>query len=248
MPKNLPSYETQQEIKTAVNGIKTTTDSTQISVNQIKQNVENVSTQIANKNTSKVLKSKTYTSNATFTVPAGITEVYITGGGGGGGNGDTVVSKNGSSGGATSFGSLLTLSGGAGGIGGNFDPGTGVGGAAGGPGGQNGESDGYVNGQSRSWYGKGGDSGPYFGGITAPYPKYVVAARNGGYCSGGAGGAQGHGFWYAGGGGGGDFVYDRPVSVTPLSNISITIGTGGAAGGPHSGTGGNGILTVKWWE
>lgn len=227
---------------------------------QIKQGVDNISAQIANKNTGKVLKSKTYTTNGTFTVPAGVTEVYITGGGAGGGGGtsDSINSQSGYSGSPTSFGNLLTLSGGGGG-GALPNNGSTPGGSPGGPGGESGGCGFTVNGLK---FGNGGNSGPYFGGRAQDVANNLVNAlikgsRNGGYCSGGAAAnytTQGVGV--AGGGGGGDFVYRRNVSVTPSTTITVTIGTGGAGGRPvpnqnfegDGGTGGNGILTVEWWE
>ncbi|KPN89452.1 hypothetical protein [Lysinibacillus sp. ZYM-1] len=71
------------------------------------------------------MKTKVFTTNGTFVVPAGVTEVYLTGGGAGGGGGGysnvggTATYHTGATGGATSFGTLLTLPGGAGGATGN---------------------------------------------------------------------------------------------------------------------------------
>lgn len=224
---------------------------------QIKQGVDSINTQIANKNAGKVLKSKTFTTNGTFTVPDGVTEVYITGGGAGGGGAavsSTATSvANGTAGGVTSFGSLLSLSGGQGGTGG--DQAASRPGLRGGPGGEHGGFA-ILTGGSTVVAGGGGNGGPYFGGqpsvnlFNTASPQ-VGAALDGGYCSGGAGTATTA--LYASGGGSGDFVYDKQVQVTPLAVIIVTIGQGGqgalvpgAAG--RSGNGGNGILTVKWWE
>ncbi|MFJ7841572.1 hypothetical protein ACIQXG_19250 [Lysinibacillus sphaericus] len=44
---NFPSYETQQEIKTTVNGIKTTTDSTKTGVDNLNTNVTSVKADVA---------------------------------------------------------------------------------------------------------------------------------------------------------------------------------------------------------
>lgn len=232
---NFPSYEQQEAIKTAV---------------------ANISTQIENKNTGKVLKSKTYTSNGTFNIPAGVTEIYVTGGGGGGGGGlfaSTSASdiKPGQAGGVSSVGNLLTLNGGGGG-GAVASNGFSVPGAQGGLGGQAGGTSFSASDSNHTKNWKGGDSGPYFGGVAMgiispgnPYP-----AIHGGYCSGGAGLASSIGGGLAGGGGA-DFVYRKNITVTPSSVLNITIGLGGAGGTNGSivaGRGGSGIITIEWWE
>ncbi|MFJ8102785.1 hypothetical protein [Lysinibacillus sp. NPDC096212] len=202
MPEiQLPTKKTQDEIKTKVDSINTSLATV-----------------------GKRLKSKVYTENGTFVVPAGVTEVYITGGGAGGGGADSNA-NSGKAGGTTSFGALLSLSGGAGG---NY----GSGGLSGGLGGSQG---GYpIVTTPNNTGGIGGGSGFY--------PPTGTFA-NGAYCCGGGGNGSGSG------GGGGHFVADYPVTVTPNTSIPITIGVGGNPGGPGSvGKGGNGILTVKWWE
>lgn len=225
----------QLEIKQGVSEINIKSD-------QLKQNVDNISTQIANKNTGKVLKTLTFTSNSTFTVPAGVTEVYITGGGagGGGGGGGGAGATSGSAGQVTSFGNLLTLSGGGGG-----QPSPSSAGLAGGAGGCDG-SFGITVGTNGAG-GHGGSSGIYTGpnGGVGPGAKAM-------FCCGGAGGGSSQ---YSGGpgGGGGDFVYNRPLTVTPLISYNIIIGIGGSNGslgvnGYSGGRGGNGILNVSWWE
>ncbi|MFJ7665318.1 hypothetical protein ACIQXW_23450 [Lysinibacillus sp. NPDC097162] len=215
---NFPSYEQQEAIKTSI---------------------DNVNTQIANKNAGKILKSKTYTSNGTFTVPAGVTEIYITGGGAGGGGAGGGGTSHGTSGGVVSIGSLFTLSGGSGGVAGN----AGAAAPSGGPGGSFG---GPPMGSVRP---DGGSGGWYSGGLGSTVA--VNASTEGGkgaYCSGG-GGCGGSG------GGAGDFVIDKEIIVTPSAVYNITVGVGGLGGSYNSsgytskgGRGGDGILTVKWWE
>jgi|GEM_PF-2234983 len=243
-------------IDTKLDDINQSVDEINGKSDQIKQGVDNISNQIANKNAGKVLKSKTYTTNGTFTVPAGVTEVYITGGGagGGGGSGDSQEISMGGSGTPTSFGNLLTLSGGGGGSA-ILGPAGSAGGMPGGSGGQAGICSLSASGFR---FGNGGNSGPYFGGIAQNIPSNYVSvvimkSRDGGYCSGGAGSNYTSAeVGSASGGGGGDFVYDYPITVTPLSTIVVTIGVGGLGGNNQShgrgGNGGNGILTVKWWE
>lgn len=219
---NFPSYEQQEAIKTSI---------------------ANINTQIANKNASKILKSKTYTSNGTFTVPVGVVEVYVTGcGGGGGGDSYTSTTTGGTpwpaaSGGITSFGALLSLSGGGAGI--RLSGGTGAGNGGGG-----GRS--VDNVQSAATVGTGGAG---------------FSGGNAGYGAKGATGDGGGGGSYnnvtslsCGGGGAGEYVRDYAVSVSPGSTHQITIGRGGIGGYTGSsnsvpgGKGGDGILTVKWWE
>lgn len=220
----------------------------------IKQGVDDANTKL-NAGIGKVLRSVTFTANGTFTVSAGVTEVYITGGGAGGGGGASTgssgIGANGSAGGITSFGALLSLNGGGGGGGSAGIIAYAFGGAAGGPGGQSGQ--GPYNSYTNHFFGvgNGGNSGPYHGGYGA-VDALSQSSKNGGYCAGGGGGtAHVNNTSVAGGGGGGHFVYDHKVTVTPLTSIPITIGiggNGGTAGNCVGGKGGNGILTVKWWE
>ncbi|MFY0742168.1 glycine-rich domain-containing protein [Solibacillus silvestris] len=210
---------------------------------QIKQGVDNIALQIKSKEAGKVMKSKVFETPGTFswTVPVGVTEVYLTGCGGGGsgasatnttagggsgggahyveyypltvvpgqtytitvgkgGLAPTELVKNGFSGGITSFGNLLSLPGGGAGIT------AGPGGAAGGPFGVAGASQAYNDNSARQ--GKGGDCGPYQGGVAGSINSYLP------------GGDGGPG---AGGGGAG-------------------------ANNPRPGKGGDGFLFIKWWE
>ncbi|MGE6515206.1 hypothetical protein [Lysinibacillus sphaericus] len=194
IPVNVASYEQAEEIKTKVNNINTSMATV-----------------------GKKLRSKVYTANGTFIVPAGVTEVYLTGGGAGGGGAKD--GNGGTAGGLTSFGAYLALPGGAGAGSGGSLPG----GAGGGQGGFSVSNSGGIGGSS-GWY-KGGESR-----AIAPY------------CCGGGGATTG---W---GGGGGHFVIDYPVTVDPGRSITVTIGVGGTGGAMGGANGGNGILTVKWWE
>lgn len=213
---------------------------------EIKQSVDDVNAKL-NAGVGKILKSKVYESNGTFVVPAGVTEVYLTGGGAGGGGGYGATSGSqldGKTGGITSFGFFLSLSGGGGGYGGYTS--AMPGGTAGGPGGSAGEAGVSAAGMLN---GNGGSSGPYYGGQAISGTSGHYPSRNGGFCSGGAGGQSSGGGYVSSGGGGGHFVYDKEVTVTPGSTISVVIGVGGEGGHTSSsGRGGNGILIVKWWE
>lgn len=230
------------EINGKSDQIKQNTETIKTTTNATKTAVDNIITKI-NAGVGKVLKSKVFTSNGTFVVPLGVNEVYLTGGGAGGGGGGTT--DNGGTGGSTSFGNLKTLPGGAGGISGANG---GLGGNSGGPGGTGGSSGGADVSQGLGG-GDGGSSGIYRGGFGAK-SEHASTAQSGAYCSGGGGiyiiNSSSNNC--AGGGGGGDFIYDFPITVTPGSNISITVGIGGSNGGASSGKGGNGILMVKWWE
>ncbi|WP_431808812.1 hypothetical protein [Lysinibacillus sphaericus] len=238
-------------IDTKLDGINQGVNEINGKSDQIKQGIDNISAQIANKNTGKVLKSKTYTTNGTFTVPAGVTEVYITGGGAGGGGGCVSVPdvKSGTSGGTTSFGSHLSLPGGGGGAAALAYYATG--GLAGGKGG----SPGYFYSYWQTLnvlvqIGNGGNGGYYNGGAGSWAESTGSVFHTGAYCSGGGGVLKSTG-GAAAGGGGGDFVINKEVQVTPLTTIPITIGkggSGGSAGGISAGNGGDGILTVEWWE
>lgn len=231
-------------IDTKLDGINQGVDEINGKSDQIKQGVDNISAQIANKNASKVMRSKVYTSNGTFTAPAGVTDVYITGGGGGGGGAasSNTATGNGSSGGVTSFGALLSLSGGGGGS--TLSPAVYYATPAGGPGG----SEGGVS-QGNGIGGAGGGSGWYSGGSSGVFFTNTTSKMaNGAHCSGGAG-------VVAPGGGGAAFVIKHRVPVTPLTNYSVTIGAGGKGGTFQgsgyttiAGNGGDGILTVEWWE
>jgi hypothetical protein len=189
-----------------------------------------------------------FTSDGNFTVPAGITRVYVTavggGGGGGGGAGATGTSPSsstdggdGADGGASSFGAYVTA---AGGKGGGKGLGLGKGGTAW-PGGQHGQN-------------KCGDLGGA-GGVAPP-------TALGAYGQGGAGGAGSGGTSGTGGGGGASgagtaapVVSSQIGSLTPGGTVAVTVGAGGAGGSAGTGAGGNGTagssgtggaVLVKW--
>lgn len=213
---------------------------------QIKTKVDSIDTRLININTKldtvgKRLRSRVYTSDGTFIVPPGVTEVYLTGGGGGGAGGSpSSIFPPAGSGGVTSFGGLKSISGGRGGSSGGAD---GYGGAPGGPGGSRGESGIKLVTEIKS--GDGGNSGPYTGGYGATRGTISTPGQ---YCSGGGGADAGDVAFCPGGGGGGDFIYDFPVTVIPGATINVYIGTAGASPYGGSANGGPGILTVKWWE
>lgn len=189
-----------------------------------------------------------FTASGNFTVPAGITRVYVTavggGGGGGGGAGATGTSPSsstdgadGADGGASSFGAYVTA---AGGKGGGKGLGLGKGGTAW-PGGQHGQN-------------KCGDLGGA-GGVAPP-------TALGAYGQGGAGGAGSGGTSGTGGGGGASgagtaapVVSSQVGSLTPGGTVAVTVGAGGAGGSAGTGAGGNGTagssgtggaVLVKW--
>lgn len=224
---NLPNYERQTEILNKTNDIKFAIDSGTIG---------------------KTPRKQIFTTNGTWIAPAGVTRVFITGGGAGG-SGSAIAQSTatqGLAGGTTSFDTLLSLVGGAGGIA-NANQGNAIGGLPGGPGGQMGGIYFPSNTSNSNTDSVGGASGPYFGGKSSPSLLPPIN-RKGGYCSGG--GAFGIGSGAAGAGGGGDFVFDHQLTVVPGTSYTITIGIGGAsveAGGYQSGAGGNGILILEWW-
>ena len=195
--------------------------------------------------------TQTFTSDGTFTVPAGVTKILVTAFGGGGGGdsydigggqgGDRVIKKaysvapgtvipitigtggaEGTDGGATVVGNLVTLAGG--GKGGSPKSHRG---SPGGPSSTNGMDSPMANG------GYGGSSGYY---STTEYRG--GGGGGGGYGQGGNGGyGTGSGGYYAGDGANGG------------------IGAGGGAGGRardggkyngDGGNGGNGIVIIEW--
>lgn len=179
----------------------------------------------------KRFRSAVYKTSGTWTAPATCTEVYITGcGAGAGGYSAAGTAIAGNSGGTTSFGVLFSLVGGSG---------TGAGAGAGGDGSQPGLN--YVN---PSTYNVGGYGGGGFSPIT---PSSISSGTKGAL---GSGGSAGSGLSPAGtgpGGGAGDYVYKQPVTVTPNTAYTITIGSGGTTSG-NGGKGGDGYMLIEWWE
>ena len=181
-------------------------------------------------------------------VPAGITNILVTvlgasGGGGASGSSAGYPGGDGGTGGVTSIGTLLSISGGGGGIGGNK-----VGGGKGGVG--SGSGGNGTDGPTSSTFvaGKGGSS------ILSGSLSIVDRGRggDGGGNGGGSGGAAGSG----GGGGGADTLIDHPLNVTPSEMLTITIGEGGVGGLKATGSGthqpgqkgSDGFLVIKCFQ
>ena len=226
MAINIANYERQTEILNKTTAIKTAID---------------------NGTLGRTPRRQVFTANGTWTAPTGVSRVFVTGGGGGGGGGLSNATSHltGGSGGITSFGSLLSLPGGGGGAGSGTQGGA-SGGIAGGLGGGSG-SIGQSSNTTSGGFGKGGSAGPYQGGAGG---LAASASNNGGYCSGGGGMANGTNN-YAGGGGSGEYVDKVELIVTPGQTYTITIGNGGTSpnvSGFTGGRGGQGILTIEWWE
>ncbi|MER2039728.1 MAG: hypothetical protein ABS944_16395 [Solibacillus sp.] len=224
---NFPTYEKQELIKTGVDAIKSAVDAGTIG---------------------KTPRRQVFTANGTWTAPAGVTKIFVTGGGAGGGGGYVGNESVAGTGGITSFGSLFSLTGGGGGTGSSNI----LNGQAGVAGGSGGQSGGYLVHNATTGLqtlGNGGSVALFKGGSsstdgTISRKNY----KNGGYCcGGGAAGLNGG----AGAGGSGDFVVNYPLTVSPGTSYPIVIGLGGAgvsASTSSAGDGGNGILIVEWWE
>ncbi|NYV67289.1 hypothetical protein HYI36_18620 [Bacillus sp. Gen3] len=266
MPEiSLPTKITQDEIKTNI-GSNADPESESGSVHA---KLKNIKTILAT--TGKVLRSKVFDVPGTYSwvVPDGVSEVYVTGcgagAGGSSGSHNLATVGIGKSGGATSFGSLLTMSGGSVINGGQGSPGVlpgGKGGAGsfgpyvgGGGGGGGFSTGGQGGGNENRAGGVGGGVGGTEGGNTLSYGD----GTSGGIGAGGGGGSingTNSDLKSGAGGGAGGYVYDFPVTVTPGQNVTITIGVGGTGGVSNppntgagkGGNGGNGLLTVKWWE
>ena len=196
-----------------------------------------------------------FNASGTFTVPDGITQIWIDaiaggGGGGGGGASDTggygtsgIGGSDGSAGGDTVIGTITTCTGGTGGAGASVQGAGGFGlGAIGGVDGESVYSRSDIAGLQRGrggigpqtafgTYGKGGNGGG--GGLGVPT------------CVGGGGGS----------GCPGQMKKDYTAIVEPLQEITITIGAGGAGGAGGVGTTANGgagpagnagYVTIRW--
>lgn len=176
------------------------------------------------------VRFKMFTSNGTFVVPEGVTKIYVTGCGGGGGGCATGTGLNGSSGGSTSLGSLITLGGGGGGL----NASSGTGGSAGG----SGATPGVVGTPNIGGSSMFGIPGKY-----TPTSNMTIAS---GYGAGGCGSEGGGGLPVSGGGGAS--VLKNEITVTPGTSHSVTIGTGGSGANSNlfglSGT--SGFLLVEW--
>lgn len=190
-----------------------------------------------------MLKTYVFTESGTITAPSWATHAIVSGcagGGGGGGSGGGL----GTTGGTTSFGDLLTLTGG---VGGATISGTSEGrGGAGG--------DGYSGlvpatgavGSSRTGMGGGN---PFGAGGASKSGVGFVGPDGIGYGSGGGGASANasNGIKGNGGGSGGACVELR-VSIEPGKTYTVAIGAGGVGGsGVYvGGKGTSGLLMIRW--
>jgi hypothetical protein len=196
---------------------------------------------IASQSRASTLRSVVYSNpgNYTWTVPPGVSQVLVSGcGAGGGGAGDPFYS--GSTGGFTSFGTLLTLNGGGGG---GISQ---LGGISGGFGGSRGAR-GLSNFPGLGF----GGSGFFGSGGTCLAETYTASSNDyttlPGFGAGGGGGFRSNTVPY--GGGAGACAIDTPINVTPGQVISITVGQGGgvrASNDYGAKPGGNGLLIIKY--
>lgn len=264
----------QMDTSGNMSAILTADNSTiQVSSNQLKVKAGGITTsQIASSTITKgnlnltsvipTFQSQTFTSNSTFTVPAGVTrlEVYGRGGAGGGGGAGGAAGGTGSGGGGggvasypelatlgVSPGDVLTVTvgaGGAGGVGGE----TGFDGAAGSRG-----SNTIVGALTfRGAKGGGGGASNAGGGGGSTPDTFYGNKGGGGGASGGfngdggqdsiwnSGGAGGSGSGTGGGGGGGGASDGAGGAGAAASNVSINNGTAGAANSGAGGGGGGG--------
>jgi hypothetical protein len=204
-----------------------------------------------------------FTSNGTFTVPSGVTEVYITavggGGGGGGGASDTNAGLQGGNGSSSSFGNIVVC-GGTGGLGGVWGEAVNtqqpLNNCVSGFIGATSKAGTYAGTGASSILGIPGGAGGYnclAGNCTVGSPGVEFGTSGGG----GGGSSCSSGVFESGGNGGnsGGFIVNYPVSVTPGAKISVTVGSGGSGGGvtPYGGCTGSdggagalGEVIVQW--
>ena len=207
--------------------------------------------------------SQIYTSSGTWNAPAGVSTVSVVCiGGGGSGAGYTGSAWNAGAKGTDSYFSSITTVRGIGG-GGATSSSNGAGGGYNGSGhngnagniygggagnyaaaNANGNTSGtYPNngggGTGSNVFGTTGTQGTAGGGVTG-----TTGGNGGDY--GGGGGCGNASPSYGGGGGG--LGYVTSFSVTPGSNYTVTVGTGGAAaaGTYHGGSGANGVVRIVW--
>lgn len=171
--------------------------------------------------------SKMYTTSGTFTVPNGVTTIYVTASAGGGGSGGsayfagmTQTGGTGGTGGNTSVGNLITLRGGTGGTG-------------------------AVGLYSTSWpplnvttqNGTNGTS--YSSSAVKGYANY----------GGGGAGVTGGYTHQSGNGGRGENCTQKAFTVTANSTINITVGSGGSGGSSNytrGNAGQSGFVLIEW--
>ena len=137
----------------------------------------------------------------------------------------------------TSFGSLLSLTGG--GAGTTSGPGLGAG-----LGTNGGASEFAYEGGTLLW--RGGRGGGGFSESTPGIIGGVQVGLKGALGSGGSGGTGQETSAGTHGGGGADFCRRQPVTVVPTTTYTVTIALGGIKAGCASG--GQGIMLVEWWE
>jgi len=184
-----------------------------------------------------------FNSSGTFTVPTGVTKIFVSGvGGGGGGAGgagsqdaDIILSADGSDGVAS------TITGGI-----SFSAGGGLGGY---------HADSPQGGEDREQGGGPGQNAyvQYGGYGGASAPSSMGVRGQGGH--GGRGGTGASGSYPGGGGGGGGgcgvAILRSEYSVTPGASLTVTIGSGGAGGnggsnGSSGSSGAAGTILIEW--
>ena len=171
-----------------------------------------------------------YTSSSTWTVPSGVTKVFVSAVGGGGGGGSASGANGGTGGSSSLQGCAITASGGTGGVG-SYLGAAGTGGTA---------SGGLLNisGLSGSLSSNlGCYCGGGAGGVSQAFTSSIPYTK-----SAGAGGAASN----SGGGGGSGGVSVGVCTVTPGANLTVTVGAGGTAGGTWGAAGSAGIMVLQW--
>lgn len=196
----------------------------------------------------KTTGAQIFTAGGNFTVPAGVSRLFVEVWGGGGGGGG--ITGAGGAGGTSSFGAFLSATGGAGGP----TAASTVGGAGGsGTGGDvnlSGSQGGASGSATFPTVGGYGGSSP-FGGAGGAGGSTGVTEGRAGVTPGGGGGGIGtngtaSGFGRGGGGGGGYAA--EVLTVTPGDIIAVTIGAAGTAGAGAApgGAGAPGLVRVRW--
>jgi hypothetical protein len=197
-------------------------------------------------NSNPVHGTQTFIINGTFTVPAGVTALYVMvhgGGGSGASVSGTAVMAVGNTGGTTSFGSIISAYGGQGGqIGGNGSSG--------------GKTAPCLEGLAwrMGFYSNGANNNDALGGSASVYGNGGAGKQGGaaspgtGHGSGGGGSVNNAGLVAGGGGAGGSGT--AYVTTSPGASYAVTIGGGGGSvtcsNGKASGAGAPGFVQI-WW-